>query len=58
MLKFIIALLVLLAICIVVGIVRKLRGGTFFPAPYKVDGEDEPQSLKEMAEQKKPPKKI
>jgi len=48
MLKFIIGLLVLLAICVVAGVIRKARGGRFFPSPQETDGEQEPQSLREL----------
>ncbi len=41
MLKLILDLLILLAICVVAGIVRKGRGGTFFPAPENIDGNPE-----------------
>jgi hypothetical protein len=49
MLKFIIGLLVLLIICVVAGVFRKLRGGRFLPPPQETDGEAEPQSLRELA---------
>lgn len=52
MLKFIIGLLVLLAICVAAGVVRKMRGGRFLPAPENIDGNDEPQSLRELAQRR------
>jgi hypothetical protein len=36
--KLIVGLLVLLAGCMVVGVIRKLRGGTFLP-PFGSDGD-------------------
>ena len=50
MVKFLIALLCLLVICVVVGIIRVLSGGTFLPRPEVVDGRPEPQSLKDLVE--------
>ena len=52
MLKFIIGLLVLLAICVAAGVVRKMRGGQFLPAPENIDGSDEPRSLRELAQRR------
>ncbi len=49
MFKFIIGLLVLWIICVVAGVVRKLRGGRFLPPPQEIDGEAEPQSLRDLA---------
>jgi hypothetical protein len=49
MLKFIIMLLVLLAACVVWGIFRKIRGGTFLPPP---DTDDAPRTLEEVHKQK------
>lgn len=46
MLKFIIGLLVLLAICTAAGVIRKMRGGRLLPAPENIDGINEPQSLR------------
>jgi hypothetical protein len=52
MVKLIIGLLVLLAICAAVGIVRKIRGGTFLPPP--IDGEEPPpRNLEEMHRRRK-----
>jgi hypothetical protein len=53
MLKFIIGLLVLLAICVVAGVIRKARGGRFLPPPQEIDGEQEPQSLQELAKRRR-----
>ena len=53
MLKFIIGLLVLLAICVVAGGIRKARGGRFLPPPQEIDGEQEPQSLQELAKRRR-----
>lgn len=52
MLNCIIGLLVLLAICVVAGIFRRARGGRFLPPPETVDGQDEPQSLRELAQRR------
>ena len=52
-LLFIIALLFLLAGCVVWGVLRKLRGGTFFPPPNKIDGIDQPQTLEGVARQRR-----
>jgi hypothetical protein len=52
MVKLVIGLLVLLAICVMVGAVRKFRGGTFLPPP--VEGEDPPpRNLEELHRQRK-----
>jgi hypothetical protein len=53
MLKFIIGLLVLLAICVVAGVIRKARGGRFLSPPQEIDGEQEPQSLQELAKRRR-----
>lgn len=50
MIKMTIGLLVLLGIGIIIGIVRKMRGGRFLPPPDMIDGQAEPQSLKDMVE--------
>jgi hypothetical protein len=52
MTKFIIGLLVLLAISVVVGIVRKFRGGTFLPPPFAGE-EPPPRNLEELHRQRK-----
>jgi hypothetical protein len=53
MLKFIIGLLVLLAICVVAGVIRKARGGRFLPPPQEIGGEQEPQSLQDLAKRRR-----
>ncbi len=53
MLKLIIGILVLLAICVAIAVYRKLRGGTFYPPPQDIDGQPEPQSLKDLAERRR-----
>jgi hypothetical protein len=50
MIKMAVGLLVLLGIGIIIGVVRKMRGGTFLPPPDMVGGQAEPQSLKDMVE--------
>lgn len=52
MLKFIIGILVLLAICVIAGVVRRLRGGRFIQPPQEIEGEREPQSLRELAQRR------
>jgi hypothetical protein len=52
MLKFIIGLLVLFVICVAAGVFRKMRGGRFLPAPERIDGRDEPQSLRDLAQRR------
>ena len=45
-------LLLFLAACVVVGIVRKFRGGTFLPPP--TDGDERaPRTLEELHRQRK-----
>jgi len=52
MLKFLIGLLILLAACMLVGIARKYRGGTFLPPPN--EGEPPPpRNLADLHEQRK-----
>jgi hypothetical protein len=53
MLKLIIGLLGLLVICVAAGAVRKARGGRFLPPPQEIDGEQEPQSLQELAKRRR-----
>ena len=53
MVKFLIGLAIILAICVAAGIIRKLRGGNLLPPPESVDGKPEPQSLKELAERRR-----
>jgi hypothetical protein len=48
MVKLIIGLLVLLMVCVVVGIIRKMRGGTFLPRPDNAD-QNAPQTLEELS---------
>lgn len=50
MVKMLIGLLVLLAIAIAVGAVRKFRGGTFLPSN---DGEQRPKNLTDLHNQQK-----
>jgi hypothetical protein len=50
MIKFLVGLLVLLGIAVAVQVIRKLRGGSFFPPPKTIDGKEEPQSLRGLAE--------
>lgn len=52
MLKFALGLFVLLAICVAAGLFRKFRGGRFLPPPQEIDGEQEPQSLGELAQRR------
>jgi hypothetical protein len=47
MLKFIIALLILLAGSIAYGVYRKVRGGSFLPP--RDDGDDSPRTLEEIS---------
>jgi hypothetical protein len=51
MMKLLIGLLALLAICVAVGVWRKVRGGPLLPPP--TDGEQGPRNLKELHEQRK-----
>jgi hypothetical protein len=54
MVKFLIGLVILLAICVAAGVIRKLRGGNLLPPPETIDdGKPEPQSLKELAERRR-----
>jgi hypothetical protein len=53
MVKFLIGLVILLAICVAAGVIRKLRGGNLLPPPENIDGKPEPQSLKELAERRR-----
>jgi hypothetical protein len=53
MVKLGIGLLVLLTICVIAAVIRKARGGSFFPAPDMVDGKYEPQSLRDMVERRR-----
>ena len=54
MLKFIIVLLGLLAVCIIVGVIRKFRGGTFLPPADTIDDKEPvPRTLEEMHKQRK-----
>ena len=51
MVKMTIGLLVLLAICVVVGVLRKYRGGTFLPPD---DGDKQrPRNLADLHDQRK-----
>jgi hypothetical protein len=51
---YFVMLLLLLAACIVWGIVRKFRGGTFLPPPDTIDGEEPaPRTLEEMHKHRK-----
>ena len=47
MLKFILALLFLLAICMAAGVYRKWRGGTFLPPPEAFEGDEPPPKTME-----------
>jgi hypothetical protein len=44
---YVVMLVFILALCIAIGIFRKMRGGTFLPARDPAD--DAPQSLGEMS---------
>jgi hypothetical protein len=44
---YVVMLVFILAVCVALGIFRKMRGGTFFPARDPAD--DAPQSLAEMS---------
>ena len=44
---YVVILVFILALCVVAGIFRKMRGGTFLPA--RDPGDDSPQSLAELS---------
>lgn len=53
MIKMLIGLLILLAICAAVGIVRKMRGGTLLPPPTNGEKPDRPMNLADLHKQRK-----